>query len=267
MRGKLKKRNIKKNYELVKQLAITDFKLKYQRSFLGYLWSLFKPLSFFLVLYTVFTRVFKLGNSVPHYINYLFLGTVLWSFFAEATTAGMFSVASRGDFIKKVYFPRALLVLATLLNSTITFTLNSIILAAFMFFLGNNLGTGSFLLPLIIFELLVLVTGISFLLSSLYVKYRDLGHIWEILMQVAFYATPIIYPVSFVPSDLQPIVMVNPIAQIVQDARYLLITNQTIRAVDVLGKYSFIPYVIPFMIFVFGYTFFKVRESNFAEDI
>lgn len=252
---------------LMKQLTITDFKLKYQRSILGYMWSLVKPLAFFLVLYFVFTKIFKLGNSIPNYINYLFVGTILWGFFTEATTIGMYSIAARGDLIKKVSFPRILLVISGLLNSVLTFSLNSIVLLVFLLIMGNNIGPYSlFVIPLVL-ELFILITGVSLILTSLYVKYRDISHIWEIAMQIGFYATPIIYPLSVAPANLQKLIMLSPVAQVMQDFRFVVVTDKTIRAIDVLGPYTFIPYTLPFLILGCGLFLFNKRVNSFAEEI
>ena len=119
---------------LIKELAITDFKLKYQGSVLGYVWSLIKPLAYFGVLYIVFTKIFKLGDSIPYYPIYLLLGVILFGFWADATSMAMNSIVSRGELIRKVYFPRIVLVIASSITSIITLFLNLIVCFCFSLF-------------------------------------------------------------------------------------------------------------------------------------
>src|SRR3989344_4063987 len=124
----------KKNYiNLTLQMALTDFKLKYSGSFLGYIWSLVKPLLFFGVLYVVFTYFFSLGKGIPNYPVYLLVGIMFWTFFAEATLSGMHSIVSRGDLIRKVNFPKIVIVLSAIITSVLTFILNLLIIFAFLF--------------------------------------------------------------------------------------------------------------------------------------
>jgi ABC-2 type transport system permease protein len=120
----------------------------------------------------------------------------------------------------------------------------------------------------LIIELYVLTLGLSLILSSLFVKYRDIGHIWEVLVQVLFYATPIIYPLAVVPMRFQKIILLSPISQIIQDSRWLLITNQTVTSESVLKFPLFlIPYVIPFLLVFVGYNIFQKSSAQFAENV
>ncbi len=258
----------KKYINLVKELALTDFKLKYQGSVLGYLWSLVKPLMLFLVLYFVFTRVFRLGNSIPHYPVYLLLGVVIWSFFTEVTAMSLGAIVGKGDLIRKVYFPRIVLVVSGGITSLITFLLNLIVVFAFMWFTHVQISLLSPLFLLLIIELFVLSIGISLILSSLFVRFRDLSHIWEIILQAMFYATPILYPLSLVPSPFNKIMMLSPVAQIIQDSRYLLVTPQTETVWMIMGaKFYIISYIIPFIVLIFGYMLFEKSAAKFAEEV
>lgn len=117
---------------LIRELALTDFKLKYQGSILGYLWSLVKPLMLFTVLYFVFTQILKIGGSIEHYPVYLLLGVVMWGFFAELTSISLGSIVERGALIRKVYFPRIILVVSRGFTSLLTFLLNLIVVFVFL---------------------------------------------------------------------------------------------------------------------------------------
>lgn len=258
-----------KNYlGLIKELALTDFKLKYQGSVLGYLWSLVKPLMLFLVLYFVFTKVFRIGNSIPHYPVYLLLGIVLWGFFSEITVISLTSIVGKGDLIRKVYFPRIVLVIASGITSLITFLLNLVIVFIFMWFTHAEISVFSPLFILLVMELFMLSIGIGLILSSLFVRFRDISHIWEIVLQAMFYATPILYPLTLVPSPFNKIMMMSPVAQIIQDSRYLLVTPQTQTVWMIMSpKFYVIPYILPFIILVFGYVLFEKAAAKFAEEV
>jgi ABC-2 type transport system permease protein len=259
----------KNNYNnLVREIALTDLKLKYQGSVLGYFWSLLKPLLLFAVMFLVFTKFFKLGTSIPYYPVYLLLGIVIWTFFAEVTSICMGSIVSKGPLIRKVYFPRILLVFSNSLTSFITFLLNLVAVFVFMFFMKVPITFNLLLFPVLIIELYIFALGVALILASLFVKYRDIAHIWEVFMQAFFYATPILYPLSFVPAPYNKIITLSPLAQIIQDSRFLLITNQTTRNVEVLGSaLGWIPYVLPFIFLVFGYYLFDRMSAKFAEEV
>lgn len=257
-----------KNLNLIKELALTDFKLRYQGSALGYLWSLMKPLALFVVMYIVFTRVFRIGNDIEHYPVYLLLGLVIWEFFVEVTSSSMTAIVGQGDLIRKVYFPRIVLVISRSITALLTFFLNFIVVLLFMFYNGVDLSWGILLFPLLVLEMLILIMGTSFFLSSLFVKFRDIGHIWDVFVRALFYATPILYPMSIVPQNLAKVQILNPIAQILQDSRYLLITRQTLTANDLLTwKYLWIPYSIPFVVFILGIIIFEKSSAKFAEEV
>lgn len=260
--------NEKKYVDLVRELALTDFKLKYQGSVLGYFWSLVKPLMLFLVLYFVFTRVFRLGDSIPHYPVYLLLGVVIWGFFTEITAMSLNAIVGKGDLIRKVYFPRIVLVISGGTTSLITFSLNLIVVFIFMIFAHTEISVYFPLFLLLVVELFILSIGVGLILSSLFVRFRDLSHIWEIILQAMFYATPILYPLSLVPGPFNKIIMLSPVAQIIQDSRYLLVTSKAETVWTTMGaKLYIIPYIMPFIILLFGYILFEKSAAKFAEEV
>jgi len=222
----------------------------------------------FLVLYFVFTQIFRIGDSIEHYPVYLLVGIVLWGFFSEITSTSIMSIVGNGDLIRKIYFPRIVLVVSESMTGLMTFILNFLVVFIFVLFLGVNLHLTSVLTLLLVFELFILTLGISFILSALFVRFRDISHIWEILMMAAFYATPILYPLSLVPTSLAKILMLNPVAQIVQDVRYLLVTHQTQTVWSVLSwRFAWIPYALSFVILLFGYRVFQKSAAKFAEEV
>lgn len=261
----------KRNRVLLRELVITDFKLRYQGSVLGYAWSLLKPLFLFLIMYVVFGLLVKLG-SIEHYSAYLLLGIVLWTFFSEATSQGMMSIVVRGDLLRKISFPKYLLVISATISALINLLLNLIIVGILMAINGVQISGSAALFPIFIIEIYLVALGLAFFLSAANVKYRDIGHIWEIIMQAAFYATPILYPLSIVVNRSHraaELLLLNPIAQAIQDSRYILVTKDTITTSTLSS--SFLLWVIPFVITVVvllgGTLFFKKNSKQFAENI
>ena len=168
--------------ELIRELAITDFKLKYQGSVMSYLWSLLKPLASFFILYLVFVMILNTGMDPV----FLLLGIVLWSYFSDFTSSGLASIVDRGDLIRKIYFPRAIIVIASSLSAFITLLLNLVVVIVFMALTRTMPSVEAPLLLLLLVELYVFALGVSFILSALYVRFRDISHIWEVALQLLF---------------------------------------------------------------------------------
>ena len=255
---------------LLKQLVKTDFKLRYQGSALGYLWSILKPLFLFGILYLVFVEIVGVNYGVGNDGVYLLLGIVLWTFFAELTGGSVASVVGKGDLIRKLNFPKYVIVLATALSAQINLMLNMLIVIIFMIISGVHINANIVLAPLLFVELFVFSLGIGFFLSTTYVKFRDIGYIWEVVMQALFYLTPILFPLAVAPLWVQKILMLNPLAQIIQDLRYILVSSKTTTITDV---YQGNPYIrlapisiVIFSFVIFGY-YFRAKSKSFAEEI
>ena len=260
----------KQNRALISELVRTDFKLRYQGSVLGYAWSLLRPLLLFLILYVVFVNFLKLGKGVPHFPVYLLLGIVVWNFFNEMTTQSITSVVGRGDLIRKIGIPKWVIIFSSSLSALINLVLNLIVVAIFM--AVNHVDVTSTLawLPLILLEVYVFALGISLLLSAAYVKYRDVNYIWEVLMQAGFYLTPIIYPIARITNlKFQELIMINPMAQAIQDARYSAVTHDTLTIYQVFngGWYVYLPFIFIVLIFIVGLQYFRKQSRFFAENI
>jgi ABC-2 type transport system permease protein len=260
----------KQNRALVSELVRTDFKLRYQGSALGYAWSLLRPLLIFVIMYVVFVKFLKIGAGVPHYPVYLLLGIVVWNFFVEITVQSLTSIVGRGDLIRKVRIPRWIIILSSSLSALLNFSLNLIVIAVFIAFSHVDLGSSVAFIPLIFIEIYLFAFGVSLFLSALYVKYRDISYIWDVVLQGAFYLTPILYPLSKITNlTLQKLILLSPMAQALQDARYSVITHQTLTTSQVFagGWYKFIPYAIVAVVLAGGLLYFKVQSKYFAENI
>jgi ABC-2 type transport system permease protein len=227
----------KQNRTLLSELVRTDFKLRYQGSVLGYTWSLLRPLLIFVILFVVFVKFLKIGNSVPHYPVYLLLGIVVWNFFVEMTSQSLGSIVGRGDLIRKIRIPRWIVVFSS---------------------------------SIILIEVYLFALGISLFLAAAFVKFRDVGYIWEVILQAGFYLTPILYPLALITNlTLQKLIFLNPMAQAIQDIRYSVVTHETVTIWRVFdgGWYALAPFIVVIAVLVGGLMYFKSQADSFAENI
>jgi ABC-2 type transport system permease protein len=261
----------KQNRALLAELVRTDFKLRYQGSFLGYAWSLLRPLMLFGILYVIFALVIKSGGNIPHFPVYLLLGVVLWTFFTDMTSQSLGSIVGRGDLIRKIRIPRWIVVFSSSISAVINLCLNLLVVAVAMALNHVGIMKTAIFLPFLLVELYLFALGIALFLAAAFVKFRDLGFIWEVMMQLGFYLTPILYAMSLIPVKFQKIQLLNPVAQVMQDARYALISHD--RQVVIIshifngGWYRFVPFVIVIAVLAGGLLYFKSQANSFAENI
>jgi len=261
----------KKNRILLKELTKTDFKLRYQGSVLGYLWALLRPLLMFAILYVVFAKLLRFGGDIPHYPVYLLCGTTMWSFFTECTSQGIQAIVNRGDLLRKISFPKYIVVVSATLTAVINMLINVVVVIIFALINGVEPSLTWLISIPAIFELYLLSLGIAFLLGSINVKYRDITSIWDVLTQALFYAVPIIYPVSMVATTSQlaaKVILLNPIAQAIQDIRYALITHETITIWNYLsGPTIILPIILTVAFLIIGAIVFRKKSKFFAEEV
>lgn len=257
---------------LLRELVITEFKLRYQGSVLGYLWSLLRPLFLFIILFVVFVHFLKVGHDVPHWPVAMLLGIVLWNFFAEVTNVGITSIVNRGDVIRKINFPKYVIILASSMSALINLGINLVVIAVFMAVDKVYLSWTIALAPIIILELFLFALGIAFFLSAVFVKLRDVNYIWEIVMQGLFYGSIVIYPASMIierSPKMAELLLMNPVAQSIQDLRYSLISHDmpTLASVSQNAMLVLLPVGASVMMFVFGAWYFRRHSDNFAENV
>jgi ABC-2 type transport system permease protein len=260
----------KENIALLKELVRTDFKLRYQGSVVGYAWSLLRPFMMFLILYLVFVKFLKLGNDIPHYPVYLLLGIVMWNFFSESTQQGLGSIVGRGDLIRKIRIPRWIIIFSSSISALINLFMNLVVISIFLYLSKVDLSWSIMWLPLIFLELYIMALGVSLFLSANFVKYRDVIYVWEVLLQAGFYLTPILYPLSKISNlTFEKILLLNPVAQTIQDARYVTITKTTTTVHSIFngGWYALIPFIFVSVILLTGLLYFKSQSKYFAENI
>jgi ABC-2 type transport system permease protein len=259
-------------WHLTRTLAVTDFKLRFFGSVLGYVWQLLRPLLLFGVLYVVFTRVVRLGGEVELYPPALLLGVVLYTFMTEATGGALTSMVDRESLIRKIDFPRLAVPMASVLSAVLNVSLNVLVVMAFLLISGGELRITWLELPLILVWLTVLAAGLGMLLAALYVQFRDMRPIWDVLLQAFFYASPIFYPIDVVLErhvTLATVLMLNPFAAALQQARHAVVAPSHPSAATAIGHPSLllVPAGLTLAIVAGGYAFFSRRAPRMAEDL
>ncbi|MFT8704631.1 ABC transporter permease [Bifidobacterium aquikefiricola] len=259
---------------VLKGLVKTDFKLRYQGSFLGVAWSVLQPLMLFCVMYLVFARFLRMTDGTPSYPVVLLLGISSWQFFSEATSVGLRSIVDRGDLLRKIHFPNYIVVVSATMSSLISYGINTVVVLVFALFNKVTFTWRILLLPLDVIQLYVLTLGVTFLLATMYVYFRDILHIWDVLQQALFYSVPIVYPLVMVLNFksyghmVAKVMMLNPIAQTIQDIRHNFIAPASTPTVwNQIGNplIQAIPVLLTLALFVSGVFVFRKYEKKFAE--
>ncbi len=257
--------------DLLILISVNDFKKTYFGTFLGYLWSLLRPLALFAVLLFVFTKIFRVGDNAAFYPVLLLFNIVLISFFQEATLASVMSVVNQESVVRKTHFPRLVIPLATVLTALFNLCTNMVAVVIFMIAFGVAIVWTWLFFPLIVLSLFVLTIAIAMLLSSLYVRFRDVGIIWGVAVTALFYATPVLYPLepNVVPEQYIKWILLNPLTPIFVEARHWIIDPSAPSAIETAGGAihllpSFAIYVV---ICVLAVWVFRREAPRIAEEL
>jgi ABC-2 type transport system permease protein len=264
-------------WSLTFTLARTEFKLRFFGSVLGYVWTLVRPLLLFGVLWVFFTQIAHVNNSKApgeHFYGAQLLGSiVLFTFFAEACGGAVRSVVDRENLVRKIHFPRLVIPISVVLLALFNLGLNLIVVTVFAVGSGVRPMLSWLELPLIIGMLVIFVAGVAMLLSALFVHFRDIQPIWEVISQILFYASPVIISIQTVMAKLTStqlhLYMLNPLAVIFQQFRHAIVTNATPSAGQVLGSWTalFGALAIVVVIFVVGFAVFNRAAAKIAENL
>jgi ABC-2 type transport system permease protein len=227
--------DLRRLWSLTWTMAVVEWRLRFYGSFFGYLWSLARPFALFGVIYVVFAEFAKLGDNVPNYAVYILFGLVLFQFFIEITSGCVQSLVVREGLIRKVRFPRLAVPLSIAL--TALFNLGMTLIAVFAFALASGVTPRwTWLeLPLLILILLLFGLGLGMLLSVLYVRFRDVQPIWDVVSQALFYASPVLYVVTMVPETFQRAYLANPIASVLTEMRAAVLDPTARHVWDAIG--------------------------------
>lgn len=209
---------------------------------------------------------------MPHFAVYLLLGIVFWNFFVEVTTGSVSAIVGKSDLMRKLSFPRYIIIVAGSFSAFINLMINMGVVFMFMFFSHVPWRLNGLLIIFPLIELFIFSLSIGLLLSALYVRFRDINYIWEVALQAGFYATPILYPISIVVAMSLPVaklLMLNPMAQMIQDARSFLVTDQTQTIATIYGNQwvRLIPVTVVLVLAVVSVRYFRKRAPYFAEEV
>jgi ABC-2 type transport system permease protein len=264
-------------WHLTFNIALTQWKLRFFGSALGYVWQLVRPLLLFTVLYVFFTKIGHVGVgtglSGTYYGTQLLGSIVVYTFFIEATMGSVRSVLDNETLVRKIQFPRLVIPLSVVLLALFNLSLNLVVVLIFGLIQGVRPMLTWLELPLIIGMLAVLTTGLAMLLSALFVYFRDIQPIWEVVSQVIFYSSPVIIPVTEVIKKLSPtlvhIYMLNPLATVLQQFRHAMVTHATPSSGAVLGSQLALvePIALALAVFALGFVVFNRTAPRVAEDL
>lgn len=249
------------NYvDLLKEFFVTDFKLRYKHSYLGFLWVILKPLSYYVVLHTIWTSLF--GNT-ENYASYLLLGILTLGYFTEGVNFGLQSLFNKAHIILKVNFPREVVVLSAVAIATVNFLINLGIYFSFRIIAKEPLFTGEWYLFLLGFLLLtIFLLGIAFFTSIISIRYHDIKHLIELLLQLIFWATPVFYKLEQLPAYIANLIgNFNPLVPILSLLRSGLLPETLSPSPATISLLT----AVVLLFTASGYYFFKKNLPKIAE--
>lgn len=250
-------------------IAVTDFRLTYFGSALGYVWSLARPLLLFAVLYSVFTQVVQFGDEIANYPVLLLMNIMFFNFFTDATNTAVTSLVSRETLVRKMQFPRAVIPLAVVLTAAMNLLGAMVVVIAFMLIYGVDPTWTWLLLPVGLLPLFALATGVALLVAGLYVRFRDVQPIYGVFATALFYASPVLYTIDNVNGWVRNVLQLNPMTGILEQLRAWMVDPSAPGGITAVGGYanSLIPIGIALTLCVLGIVIFHVEARNAAERL
>lgn len=237
-----------------------DLRSRYKGSFLGFLWTFINPLLQLVIYSIVFP--YLLRNNQENYPMFLFVALLPWIFFITSLQGSTTSIVNGANLVTKIYFPKMILPLSVIFTNLTNYVYGLIIVFPALIVTGVHLTLNVLWLPVILFVTFIFTLGLSLIFSALYVKFRDLEHIINILTMVWFYLTPIVFDITIFPEKVAKIIGYNPMVPIIEGFRDVLLYGIQPNWGSLL--YSL---VIGLILVVFGIYIFKKRERTFAEDL
>jgi ABC-2 type transport system permease protein len=248
--------------------SLQQYRLQYRTSVLGYVWTVLRPLLLFAVLYFVFTEILRYGTTIPYYGLMLLMGIMLYQFFADATGTALGALVRGEPIVRKMHFPRVVIPLSVVVSSAMTAAVNLLVTLAFVLVFGGGVRATWLLVPVLFGLLAALTTGVALLLSSLFVRIRDVGQIWAVIARALFYASPVLYPLELVPGQFQEIVALNPLAPILAQARIWVLDPAAPGVIETVGVPAFLGSVaIGIGVCALGLWLFVRQAPHVAEEL
>jgi ABC-2 type transport system permease protein len=256
-------------WELTWTLAVTDWRLRFYGSALGYAWTLARPFAFFGVIYLVFTEVAKIGGDIKDYGICILFSMVLFQFFAEATNGSVTAIVRRENLLRKMRFPHLAIPLSTVLTALMNLCATLVAVVAFAAATGVYPTWRWIELPVLIAVLAAAATGTGMVLSVLFVRYRDVQPIWEVATQILFYASPILYVATMVPDDYRRAYLLNPIAAVLTQVRHAIVdpTAPTVSTLIGGAAWLLVPLAITAIVLGLGAWAFARAAPRLAENL
>lgn len=248
--------------ELYYALTIREIKVRYKQTTLGVGWAILQPLALTVIFTVVFSFLLNFGSGDTPYPVFAYSALLVWTFFNNALSFGSLSVVNNSSLVSKIYFPRELLPFATITASLFDFVIASLIFLLMFFYFDLKITPNLFYLFLIIPCIFFLTSGLSLILSALNVMFRDIRFILPLVLQVLFYATPIIYSLNSLPDKYQKYFALNPLAPLIDSFRDVTVFGTT---PDLLPL--FIAFAVSLVVFIGGLVFFRMKEKSFADII
>lgn len=256
---------------ILRVIAAIEFKTKYTDSIMGYLWSFAKPFAYFGVLWLIFDKFLKITGSIPHFEIYLIVGVVLFTFFLDAVGAALTSIVTRGSILRRIAFSPLVLPLSVTVTACITFAVNLLAVAVFVAASKIAPQLDWLLIVPLLAEFYVFLLGVGLIMATLYVRFRDVAQIWELVAQLFIFATPIMYPVSALPVWAARIAYLNPFVQVMQDIRALMVGIGNEPRATVAAVYGstgrLLPIGVALATFALGLLLFRRDAPRFAERV
>lgn len=253
-------KNIYNYRELLKNNVKKEIRGKYKNSALGVIWTFLNPLLQLLVYALIFPLILK--TTQEYYVIFVCVGLIPWTFFTTSVSQSAWTIIANGNIVKKVYFPREILPISVVTSGMVNFLISTLIIVAFCLIYGLGLTKYVVFFPLILIIQYVFQLGVAFILSAATVYFRDLEHFIQIVLQVMFYATPIVYAGETIPEAFRFIINLNPMAHIINGYRAIFY-NQTMPDLKILA----IVFILSIALCIIGYFIFRKLQKGFAEEL
>lgn len=259
--------DLRRFWVLVRLTAVAQFKNIYAGSLFGYFWTLARPLAMFAVIYVVFSQILGVGSGVEDYPAMLLLNLLLFQFFTDATNRALPAMVGSESTLRKMEFPRAVIPGAVVLTSAFTFALNLVAVAMIVLLTGLEPRLTWLLVPLLCLAMLIVTVAVSFILSTLFVQFRDVSQIWMVLSLALLYASPIMYPAELVPDEFHWMLLVNPLAPIFELMRIWAVDPSAPDAAAAVGSLWgwYGPLLVAVALCATAFVLFRRRARTLAE--
>lgn len=246
--------------DLFRFLIWREIKVRYAQSAIGIGWAVIQPVCSMIIFTIVFGRLANVSSDGVPYALFSFAALVPWTYFSNAINDGVASLVSETNMLRKIYFPRLLMPLSAVAAKLVDFSIAMVVLAFLMLCYGQRPGLGILLLPFLISIMVVTAAGVSVWLSALAVQFRDVKHAMTFVVQLAMYASPVVYPTSLIPAEYRLLYAINPMVGVIEGFRSALLGTQlmpwSLIGVGCLSATA---------ILLSGLAFFRSKERIFAD--